>query len=200
MTFSDVPKNHPAYEAITHCSERGLVMGYGDGTFKPSEYLTRAQVCIILSRLLGIGGYTAPPIAEPGNPTKLYPSLGRSLPYDNMYDVYSVGGNGVLHFDLTLSEPCKKISGSMYPAQFRVLLTDTDAAPRSKIVIRRSFGRTVPYPTPTTLLPTDVIAESSGGLGGLTAIFPNPEPDVYYLMVMNEDAVSNSFYLRWKCF
>lgn len=42
-TFSDVEKNHWAYKYIDKLSNDGVINGFEDGTFHPSETLTKAQ-------------------------------------------------------------------------------------------------------------------------------------------------------------
>lgn len=46
--FSDVPKSHPQYEHIESLAKLGIIQGYPDGTFRPSEPITRAHVCKIV--------------------------------------------------------------------------------------------------------------------------------------------------------
>lgn len=50
-TFTDVPTNHWAYDAIEDMSGRGVVSGYGNGKFGPNDNVTPAQFSIMLSRL-----------------------------------------------------------------------------------------------------------------------------------------------------
>lgn len=46
--FKDVPKNSKYYGAIAALSEKGIIKGYGDKTFKPKNTVTRAQVAKML--------------------------------------------------------------------------------------------------------------------------------------------------------
>ncbi len=50
-TFKDVTKSHWAYESIKQVTEKGLVTGYEDGTYKPSAQVTRAEFATFLSRV-----------------------------------------------------------------------------------------------------------------------------------------------------
>lgn len=52
--FKDVPTNHFAYEAIHSMSERGIISGYSDGTFKRDEPVTRAQAAKIVALSLNL--------------------------------------------------------------------------------------------------------------------------------------------------
>ena len=47
--FMDVPEHHFAYEAIHQAKALGIVGGYRDGTFRPGERVSRAEVAIMLS-------------------------------------------------------------------------------------------------------------------------------------------------------
>ncbi|MED4071385.1 S-layer homology domain-containing protein [Priestia endophytica] len=54
-SFSDVTKEtvKDHYQNIATASEKGYIKGYGDGTFKPYNTITRGQVVKILARTLG---------------------------------------------------------------------------------------------------------------------------------------------------
>ncbi len=41
--YDDVPTNHKNYDAIISMSQKGILSGYGDGTFRPDAYVTRAE-------------------------------------------------------------------------------------------------------------------------------------------------------------
>ncbi|MBR4424875.1 MAG: S-layer homology domain-containing protein [Oscillospiraceae bacterium] len=51
--FSDVPPEDPLYPAVSIVTSRGWIVGYEDGTFRPSDSLTRAQAATIFNRMLG---------------------------------------------------------------------------------------------------------------------------------------------------
>ena len=53
MRFIDVPEKHWAYKAIEELAEKGIVKGYEDGTFRPEEPMTIAEVATIISRFMG---------------------------------------------------------------------------------------------------------------------------------------------------
>lgn len=42
---------HWAQESIDKAAQKGIVQGFEDGTFRPDEMVTRAQLCVILDRL-----------------------------------------------------------------------------------------------------------------------------------------------------
>lgn len=47
--FSDVPAGHWAYREITECVKRGVISGYGDGTFRPGQPVSVAEFCEMLT-------------------------------------------------------------------------------------------------------------------------------------------------------
>ena len=53
MRFKDVPETHWAYKAIEELAEKGIVNGYDDGTFRPNEPITRAEMAALMSRVMG---------------------------------------------------------------------------------------------------------------------------------------------------
>ena len=51
--FTDVPAEHAFHDAILDCSEKGIVGGYGNGTFGPNDPITREQLAVMLWRYSG---------------------------------------------------------------------------------------------------------------------------------------------------
>ena len=51
-TFTDVPKDYWAYDSIQRAAEAGWVSGYPDGSFKPDQPISRAEVVSITNRML----------------------------------------------------------------------------------------------------------------------------------------------------
>lgn len=52
MDFKDVSKRNPNYEIIMEMVEKGIINGYDDGTFRPSEPITRKHASALLNRQL----------------------------------------------------------------------------------------------------------------------------------------------------
>jgi hypothetical protein len=52
--FSDVPENHLYFTAIEDIAKRGIVEGYGDGTFGPNNPITRAEFAKIIDLAMGL--------------------------------------------------------------------------------------------------------------------------------------------------
>lgn len=51
-SFTDVPDTHWAVKYINFAATRGWVTGYADGTFRPNNSITRAEVAAVTCRLL----------------------------------------------------------------------------------------------------------------------------------------------------
>ena len=52
MSFKDVAANHWAHDSIMRLYKNELVTGYTDGTFKPDNFITRAEFANILSKAI----------------------------------------------------------------------------------------------------------------------------------------------------
>lgn len=52
--FADVKQTNSHYEAIINLAGRGIINGYEDGTFKPGNFVTRAQAAKIIARTLNL--------------------------------------------------------------------------------------------------------------------------------------------------
>ena len=52
-SFSDVSSNDWYYYYVSSAYKEGFITGYPDGTFRPNDYITRADICTIVSRALG---------------------------------------------------------------------------------------------------------------------------------------------------
>ncbi|AWB10788.1 SLH domain-containing protein [Thermodesulfobium acidiphilum] len=50
--FSDVPANSWAYKAVQDLAAKGLVIGYGDGTFRGERLATRYEMAMVVARML----------------------------------------------------------------------------------------------------------------------------------------------------
>ncbi|MCM3574419.1 S-layer homology domain-containing protein [Mesobacillus subterraneus] len=56
--FSDVYKENYFYEAVVNLTQRGVIKGFGDGTYKPNQEVTRAQAAAIIAASLGLNTKT----------------------------------------------------------------------------------------------------------------------------------------------
>ncbi len=50
--FSDVPTNTWYTDAVNNLSEKGIIQGYSDGTFGPNKNVNRAELAVMLDRLI----------------------------------------------------------------------------------------------------------------------------------------------------
>ena len=50
-TFSDLPTDHWAYDAIDYLQQAGLVEGYPDGTFQGDRPFTRYEMAMVIARV-----------------------------------------------------------------------------------------------------------------------------------------------------
>ena len=55
IQFSDVPEGSTFYVYVRCLACRGIVSGYGDGTFRPNNNVTRGQLSKIVSNAAGFG-------------------------------------------------------------------------------------------------------------------------------------------------
>lgn len=52
LSFHDIPVNHFAYDAIIQLTSNGIIDGYSDESFRPSNSVTRGQAAAIINRIL----------------------------------------------------------------------------------------------------------------------------------------------------
>ncbi|WEG16712.1 S-layer homology domain-containing protein [Alkalihalophilus pseudofirmus] len=52
--FSDVSSSHWAIKDINYLVEKGAIQGYPDGTFKPGNSITRAEIAVVLAKTLDL--------------------------------------------------------------------------------------------------------------------------------------------------
>ena len=56
LKFSDVKEGNSHYAAIMELSQRGIIHGYPDGTFKPNEVVTQSQAAKMVAGVIGLKG------------------------------------------------------------------------------------------------------------------------------------------------
>lgn len=54
-TYGDVAEDSAYYEAVETLNKLGIVTGYEDGTYKPEEGVTRAEMAALINRIQGYG-------------------------------------------------------------------------------------------------------------------------------------------------
>ena len=50
--FSDLPRNHYFYDSVTTLATKGIMQGYGDGTFRGDKNITRYEMALVVAKLL----------------------------------------------------------------------------------------------------------------------------------------------------
>lgn len=84
-TFTDVPDDHWAYEAIDYLQQAGLVEGYPDGTFKGDRPFSRYEMAMVIARVFtkiqdwqaAHEGQEAPPLEGGTNLDEVFARLDR---------------------------------------------------------------------------------------------------------------------------
>lgn len=71
IAFPDVDNTHWAAKEITELSEKGVIVGYPDGTFKPDDNVTRAEFATMAIKALGQEHTT---VAQPINFADITPT------------------------------------------------------------------------------------------------------------------------------
>ena len=56
-SFTDVPAGSWYYDAIGWASENGIIAGFGDGTARPDNEVTREEMCALTERFIKFSGY-----------------------------------------------------------------------------------------------------------------------------------------------
>lgn len=54
--FTDVPNSHPYYQIIQEMQEKNIIHGYPDGTFKPTQTISRQHASVLVMRALEMNG------------------------------------------------------------------------------------------------------------------------------------------------
>ncbi len=58
-TYSDVAEDSAYYEAVETLNKLGIVTGYEDGTYRPEDGVTRAEMAALIARIQGFGDSAA---------------------------------------------------------------------------------------------------------------------------------------------
>lgn len=70
-TITDVPAGHWAREAVTLLVQKGLILGFPDGSFRGNQTLTRYEAAVIFARLLSSGALNLPSVQQTLSPEDL---------------------------------------------------------------------------------------------------------------------------------
>ncbi len=86
-TYSDVPETHDRYQAIDMLSSMDIITGFPDGTFRPDEAVTRAQMAALITRMFNLGSSAV--AAEPFSDV--------SITYWAASDIVSAKNRGIIN-------------------------------------------------------------------------------------------------------
>ncbi len=73
--FTDVAKEHAAYDAVNVLNKLGVINGYDDGSFKPDNNVTRAEFTAMLLRTRGMGAVGSTSLDNPPFPDVTTPDV-----------------------------------------------------------------------------------------------------------------------------
>ncbi len=96
--FSDVPAGHRFFAAVQALAERGVVQGYGDGTFGPDDPVLRAQLAKMAVLAFGLHSEPVDNLSDPSFLDVAYD--GDAYPFDYVEEAAGAGlvlgyGNGL---------------------------------------------------------------------------------------------------------
>ncbi|MEO4054149.1 S-layer homology domain-containing protein [Solibacillus sp. CAU 1738] len=85
--FTDISAKHNYKNEVRYLVENGLISGYGDGSFKPEQALTRAHAAVLLSRALKLN---TKEVSNPG-----FSDVSTSHPYYK--EIAAIVGAGIMN-------------------------------------------------------------------------------------------------------
>ena len=86
-TFSDVPLDYWAFDWIEAIASAGITSGYPDGTYRPGNPVTRAEMAVFLLKGMNAGTYE-PPAPDSSHP---FSDIAGHWAEDWMEELYDVG-------------------------------------------------------------------------------------------------------------
>lgn len=72
--FKDVPKTHVYYEIINEMTQKGIISGYEDGTFKPNELISRQHAALLINNAVEL------PVLNSENSVKKSMEIAKDMP------------------------------------------------------------------------------------------------------------------------
>jgi hypothetical protein len=97
LTFTDVPPEHTFYTYVMCLACRGVLGGYGNGTFRPGNYVTRGQLAKVVSNAALFDEDPGPPLYADVPTTHTFYEWINRLTIRGVMGGYACGGEG---------EPC----------------------------------------------------------------------------------------------
>jgi hypothetical protein len=134
-TFSDVPGTHPFYDEITGICELGITQGYDDGTYRPTNNITRAAMAAFSMRtveLLQAGEFAGGTIgcaAQVATSTVLGDDIvvHTSFVLRNFNDAETIDIDRLIIYDADGTVRCDFPGINSFPATFKTSLSPHQA-------------------------------------------------------------------------
>lgn len=60
VSFKDLPAGHWAFQEVSTLAEKGVFKGYGDGTFRPQQNISRQEFAVLIERIIRLEGRPVP--------------------------------------------------------------------------------------------------------------------------------------------
>ena len=133
-SYTDVPTTYWAYHPIMTLTEGGLLAGYGNGKFGPNDTLTKEQVSIIYTRMIGNTPY---PNGNQEVASRAYAAIwftGRALTHK--------GNHYLTEYETQLAKECGNLlNGLSYAGSFGTMARGVYDCWRANL----AAGRTIDY-------------------------------------------------------
>lgn len=133
-SYTDVPTTYWAYHPIMTLTEGGLLAGYGNGKFGPNDTLTKEQVSIIYTRMIGNTPY---PNGNQEVASRAYAAIwftGRALT--------GLGNHYLTEYETQLAKECGNLlNGLSYAGSFGTMARGVYDCWRANL----AAGRTIDY-------------------------------------------------------
>jgi len=100
--FTDVKNQRWSAGYINVAVDQGLIIGRGDGTFAPSDYITHGEILTILVRLLGYTNTVDPNKKWPQDYVDRAKELGLDMTNDVTPSEHAIRGDVVVYVDKSL--------------------------------------------------------------------------------------------------
>lgn len=102
ITFNDLATQHWSYEEVKQLVKAGIIEGYPDGSFKPSNNITKAELATMLAKAARVLGIEIPEVEHP------YTDISGHWAEDDIATIYALGA--YLEQDGILFKPDNKLT------------------------------------------------------------------------------------------
>jgi len=169
-TFKDAgyDKNFWAYQEIEGVNKAGFMTGYGDGTFKPNQAITRTDAAIVLARAKGLTLDPAPAtptfsdVSATDNGYKEIEAIYKAGYTKGCESTKDASGNDVLKFCPTTEVTREVLAAFTYNAFIASGITSPSPNPSPSVASPTPTATISPTPTAT---PTETTTTTTGTTG-----------------------------------